>query len=212
VRPMGSPTCLTDPSPTLVADASAIINLIATGCASAIISALPNRVVVVDVVPAEIDTGRHRGRQDSDRLNELIAAGLVEIVKLGDVAAQHFETLVVGPAVSTLDDGEAATIAYAIEQGGIAVLDERKATRLCAERFPELRLGCTVDILAHPDVEGSLGRETLASAVFKALYHGRMRVFPHHVEWVVGLIGTDQAAVCVSLPKSARLQTGQHHR
>jgi len=26
----------------------------------------------------------------------------------------HFESLVIGPAISTLDDGEAATIAYSI--------------------------------------------------------------------------------------------------
>lgn len=202
---MGSRTFLNDPSVPLIVDTSAVINLIATGCALTIISAVPNRVVVVDVIPAELETGRARGRKDSDGLAELVAACLVEVVTLGDIASQYFEELVVGPAAATLDDGEAATIAYAAEHAGIAVLDEKKATRLCAQRFPELRLGCTVDILAHPEVQVSLGRETLADAVFKALYHGRMRVFSHHVEWVVGLIGTDQAAVCASLPKSARL-------
>lgn len=201
---MGSPTSLTDPSALLVADASTVINLNATGCAKHIIRALPNRLVIVDVIQAELEAGRQRGRQDSDLLSQLVSSGLVHIVKLGDVGAEHFESLVVGPAVSTLDDGEAATIAYAIEQHGIAVIDERKANRLCAQNFPALRLCCTVDILTHPAVEASLGIDNLADAVFKALYHGRMRVFPNHVEWVVSLIGTHQAAACASLPRSAR--------
>ena len=41
---MGSSTALTDPAARLVADASTVINLIATGSAGDIIAALPNRI------------------------------------------------------------------------------------------------------------------------------------------------------------------------
>ena len=107
----------------------------------------------------------------------------------------------------TLDDGEAATIAYAVGRGAIAVIDERKATRIGAELFPALRIACTVDMLAHPQVQDDLGKEMLADAVFRALRDGRMRVFPHHIEWVVGLIGPEKVAACRSLPGSARKTT-----
>jgi predicted nucleic acid-binding protein len=196
---------LIDPAAIIVADTSTIVNLNATGCAPEIVRAIPNKLVVADVVPVELGAGRGPGRQHADLLGELVVADLVEIVKLDDCAALHFEKLVVGPAAMTLDDGEAATIAYAICHAGIAVIDERKATRICAQMFPELRIGCTVDILSHPEVLHSLGKETLADAVFKALYHGRMRVFPHYVGWVIGLIGPHQAAACTSLPNSVRL-------
>jgi predicted nucleic acid-binding protein len=189
----------------IVADASAVINLNATGCATEIITALPNRVAVVDLVTTELEQGRRRDRQDADLLNELVAVGLIEIVRLGEPAVPHFEELVIGPAARTLDDGEAATIAYAIAHDAIPLVDERKANRICAERFPELRVGCTVDIFTHPEMLQSLGREALADAVFNALNHGRMRVFPHHIEWVIGLIGTERAALCTSLPGSVRL-------
>jgi predicted nucleic acid-binding protein len=138
-------------------------------------------------------------------LNELAAAGLVEIVSLNDTAMQYFEELVVGPAALTLDDGEAATIAYAVEQTGTPLVDERKATRICADRFPKLHVVCTVDILLHPAVQHGLGAETLANAVFNALHDGRMRVLSHHLERVVHLIGVERAAQCQSLPRSARL-------
>jgi predicted nucleic acid-binding protein len=203
---MGSLTCLTDPGALIVADASAVINLNATGCAQDIVSALPNRLMVVDVVPAELEEGRRRGRQDADLLNQLVAVDLIEVVRLNDLAVKHFEELVIGPAAKTLDDGEAATIAYAVGHGAIPLVDERKASRICAERFPKLRVGCTVDIFTHPEVLRRLGRQALARAIFKALYHGRMRVLPHHIDWVVGLIGTDQAALCTSLPGSVRVK------
>jgi predicted nucleic acid-binding protein len=202
---MGSLTCLTDPAALIAADTSAVINLNATGCAREILRAIPNKVMVVDVVLRELEEGRPRGRRDADSLQALVAAGLVEIGKLGDIAALHFERLVVGPAAMTLDDGEAATIAFAVARGAIAVVDERKATRLCAQMFPELCVGCTVDMLAHPKVQQGLGKPTLAEAVFKALYQGRMRVLPQHVEWVIGLIGPEKAAMCSSLPNSVRV-------
>lgn len=205
---MGScPTCLTDPSALLVADASTVINLNATGCAPRLLKALPNRMVVVDVAQEELGQGRQRQRQDADLLAELVKAKLVEIVSLDDQGESYFEQLVVGDAKDTLDDGEAATIAYAIAHEAIPLVDERKANRLCAERFPQLRVGCTVDIFTHPEILQSLGSEKLAGAVFKALYHGRMRVFPHHIEWVLALIGTERAALCRSLPASARLSS-----
>jgi predicted nucleic acid-binding protein len=198
-------TCLTDPRALLVADASTVINLNATGCAREVIQALPNRLVVVDVVPDELARGRQRRRQDSELLNELVVFNVVEIVRLDEKAAQYFEELVVGPAAVTLDDGEAATIAYAVSQSAIALIDERKANRICAQRFGNLRVGCTVDIFTHPNVQRALGKEILAGAVFNALCQGRMRVFPRHVEWVVELIGTDRAGLCTSLPSSVRL-------
>src|SRR6202043_2386181 len=93
----------------------------------------------------------------ADALQELVAAGHIEIVSLGDTGWEHFETLVVGHAAETLDDGEAATIAYAAERGAVAVIDERKGTRICAARFPSLGVISTVDVLLNPEVRLNLG-------------------------------------------------------
>jgi hypothetical protein len=82
--------------------------------------------------------------------------------------------------------------------------DEKKANRICAQRFPELRLASTVDIFMHPDVQSELGTEVLADTVFNALCRGRMRVFPQHVDWVIELIGVERARLCTSLPGPVR--------
>ncbi len=208
---MGSLTSLTDPDALLVADASAIINLNATGCAAEILRVLPNPLAVTDVIPAELETGRRRGRRDADFLQELVTAGLVSVVTFNDAAAGHFERLVVGPAAMTLDDGEAATIAYAVANGSVPIIDERKAKRICSEYYPSLPQACSTDLFAHDDVLSTLGRPRLALAVINALQIARMRVLPHHRKWVLDLIGPDQAALCNSLPLFMRV-TGSPER
>ena len=201
---MGPPTGLTDSASLVVTDASAIINLNATGRAHQILTAIPNRIAVVDVIPAELDLGRSRGRSDADQLAELVSHKVIEVVTLDDESDAHFENLVVGSAAETLDDGEAATIAYAVAHDGIAIVDERKANRICAERFARLRRGCTLDLLAHPRVTAALSEEDLADAVFRALVQARMRVIPAYIDWVVRLIGTDRVNLCHSLPAAVR--------
>jgi predicted nucleic acid-binding protein len=200
---MGLSTALTDPAAQLVADTSTMINLIATGSAADIIAALPNRIAVVDVVPAELELGRTRGREACDRLKELASSGALEIVELDADALPYFEELVVGSAIETVDDGEAATIAYALAHSATALIDERKATRICREQFPGLRLACTIDVLIHDDVRQRLGETRLADAVFRALQDAKMGVFAPHLAWIVGLIGAERAALCPSVPRRA---------
>jgi predicted nucleic acid-binding protein len=201
---MESLSSLTDPHAFLVADASTVINVNASGCALKVLEALPNRVTVVDVVFGELEEGRQRQRRDADLLKELADSGHVEIVRLDEVGEGHFEQLTIGPAQMTLDDGEAATIGHAVARNGVALIDEGKAVRICAQLYPALPIGCSVDIFAHPAVGAALGRASLADAVFNALCHGRMRVFPKHVEWVITLIGIERARLCTSLPNSVR--------
>jgi len=201
---MGLRTCLSDDDRVLVADTSTIINLNATGCTEEILNALPYRIAAADVVLGELEIGRSKGRSDAAKFEMLVGKGLIEVVKLGDSGLLHFEGLVIGPASETLDDGEAATIAFAAETGAVAVIDESKALRLGALRLPSLRMATTVDVIAHSVVSGILGPKALADAVFNALTGARMRVAPHHIADVVELIGLERAAKCTSLPREAR--------
>ena len=205
-------SCLDERPVPVVLDTSVVINLNATGCADAILRALPNRCVAVEQVSLELQAGRRTGRGDADALAMLIDQELVEHAQIGDTGMRHFANLVSGSAAETLDDGEAGTIACALDQGGaIALVDERKAIRICAERFPSLSMGCTVDVLAQRHVRAALG-SSLADAVFNALDRGRMRVPDHHGQWVVDLIGKERAAGCRSLPKRFRVGSPQRSK
>ena len=199
-------SCLTDRAVPVVADTSVLINLNATKCAETILDALPNPFLAVSEVILELKGGEQAGRDDAAAVDAWQASGQLQVVQLGGTGMQHFAGLVSGSVAQTLDDGEAATIAYAIElkPHAIPLIDERKANRICASRFAGLVTGSTVDLLAQDDVQATLGGIRLADAVFNALHDGRMRVLPHHVKWVVGLIGLERARQCRSLPRSVR--------
>lgn len=201
---MVPPTSLLDPGVVIVADASTVINLCASGRARDMLQALESRVVILDAVSAELQQGTAKGRKDGERLQELVREGLIEVVSLGGPGMTEFEGLVIGAASDTLDDGEAATIAYALETGAFPLIDEHKANQLCARRFPALKLGCTVDVFAHPAVGRRMGADGLADAVLSALQGARMHVPSSRHEWIVNLIGPVQARTCNSLPLSVR--------
>lgn len=188
----------------LVVDTSVVINLNATGYAKEILDALPQRIAVVNVIIDELEYGRSKGRGDAAMFAELVKAGVITVVSLGEAALPQFESLVVGASAETLDDGEAATIAYAIDTNASVIIDERKARRLCSNRFPHIQLGCTLDLLSHQAVQHALGQARLANALHKALLSARMRVLPHFVNWVVNLIGNERAAACHCLPETVR--------
>jgi predicted nucleic acid-binding protein len=195
---------VSDPHALVVADTSVAININATGFAAEILDALPYRVAVTDVVVSELQEDTRSGRNDAGLLNELVRARHMEVVPLGGEGQSLFTSLVIGPAADTLDDGEAATIAYAAERGIRPVIDERKARRICAQRFAQLQPLSSVDLFVATGVEAALGRLALSNAMFRALQTARVRVLPHYLDWVVDLIGVERAALCPSLPKAAR--------
>jgi len=196
--------CLDRPTIAIVVDASAAINLSATGCARDIVAALPHELIIVSVVLDELTNGLNRGWSNAERALELVDDSLIMPVELGEVGWSHFGRLVSGSAEDTVDDGEAATIACAVEKEAIALIDERKANRICEERFSGLSVASTVDILAHPEIARVMGQDKLATAVYNALQGARMSVQHRHLEWVVKLIGPDRAEKCPSLPRSVR--------
>lgn len=188
----------------VVADTSVVINLNATGCSEALLAAIPNHVLVAEQVVWELGDEGSQQHADAELLGSLANRQLVTAVGLGRQGQSHFSGLVSGSSASTLDDGEAATIAVALERGGLALIDERKALRICAAQFKELHTATTVDLLRHPQIQETLPREELADAVFNAAYRARMRVQHHHGEWVLDLIGPKRARLCASLSRILR--------
>ena len=192
------------PSVPVVTDASVIINLNATASATAIIGAFPNPFLVTASVRRELSMGESRGHRCGERLEVLISQGLLELAELGPGDDHVYRSLVEGGFAGTLDDGEAATIAYAVGHDGLALIDERKARRICAARFPDLLLASTVDVLLHPLVAERLGECGQNEAIFLALRDARMQVPRHRLQEVVERIGAGRAGDCPSLPRAVR--------
>ena len=206
---MTSSSFLGDQGAAIVTDASVIINLVATRAAAEIVDAFPNRFLATTNVRRELWEGRGRGHGSWEGLEALIGDGSIEPVQLQGSDEPVYRSLVAGAARETLDDGEAATIAYAAGRDAVALVDERKARRICAARFPRLRLASTVDLLLHGLVRDALGETGQKDAIFHALRDAKMQVVPpDRMQELVGRIGPLRAAACTSLPEWIRTMPG----
>ncbi|MDE2805347.1 MAG: hypothetical protein OXN18_09415 [Gemmatimonadota bacterium] len=182
-----------------------IINLNATDDAAAIIGAFPNPFLVTDNVRRELALGKSRGHLCGERLETLIAQGVVAPTELGPADQTVYRSLVEGPLEGTLDDGEAATIAYSVGNDSIALIDERKAKRICAARFPDVLVMSTVEMLLHETVAERLGESGQREAILGALRDARMHVPQHVLQEVIARLGEHRVAECPSLPRSFRI-------
>lgn len=188
----------------LVFDNSVVINLAVIQSAPRILRALRRRVVLPEAVISELELAGQRGQLVLAVVDQWKRDDLVVVDALRESACPVFEQLISGSATDTLDDGEAATLAHALDLPAVAVIDEQKAHRIAGQKFPSLRLASTTDVLLHARVVDALGQSAVGDALFEALTGARMRVLPHNLKTVVGLLGTDRAALCHSLPRSAR--------
>ena len=202
---MDSPSsCLDGSTAPVVADTSVVINLNASSFSESILDVLPNRLVVVDQVVAELEAGQGNEHIDFRKLSTLVAQNRVEIVQLGVDEKPHYDALVSDVTGASLGDGEAATIAFAHGRHAVALVDDRKALCIGTERFRELRLGCSLDLFTQYDVRSELGSEGPRDAIYNALEVGRMRVASDKARWVVDLIGPERASTCSSLARHLR--------
>lgn len=193
-----------DGAASLVGDASVWINLVATGRAEEILRLTPVELVITTTAHGELENGRAKGRQTAAEVVRLIEAGLVREVSLSSDDEAVFLGLVAGPTNLTLDDGEAATIAYALGSGTVALIDERKATDLCANRYPTLIVMSTTDLLLADPITSSFQVDGLRECLFLALTVARMRVPDRHLASVCDLLGPDRCRKCWSLPAAWR--------
>jgi predicted nucleic acid-binding protein len=129
---------------------------------------VPNPFFITDNAAAELEAGSQKGYQDHQRLLELIEAGHIRRASLGGKGMAFYESLIDGSAKKTLDDGEAATIAYANEVSGIALIDERKARSLCSSLYAGLLVACTVEFLMHDAIALAIGVQAQADALLSA--------------------------------------------
>ena len=101
---------------------------------------------------------------------------MVQILSLQGAELDLFLGIVGAPAADALGDGEAAAIAMAVSRGWDLVIDDRKARRILRQRFSQVRLYWTVDLLRARRVITALGRDRADNCFAKAERFGRMHV------------------------------------
>jgi predicted nucleic acid-binding protein len=169
----------------VVLDASVVINLLGTGVAKEILTAFEFKCTIDKLAAQEIV--RHP-RPDGDLKKELgllAREDLIREVRLSDAEYKAFLELVGAPSPSGLGDGEAATLVQAVSLRAVAVIDERKAKRIAAARYPGLKIASTTDILFHRSVMSRLGENNVAAAITDARRHARMFTSKECIAWLM---------------------------
>ncbi|MDX2085755.1 MAG: DNA-binding protein [Candidatus Melainabacteria bacterium] len=193
-------SCLTDWSGThLVLDTSAVINLYACGRANDIIDALPHACLMPKIAAKELEAANAEAREQLSFLSSLVSTSRIQLIDLNESCFVHYERFVSGSR--SLDDGEAAVLAIALEHGFLPVLDERKARHRVLDEKPNIIVPSTIDLFLHPTVFQSLGSEASVDIIYTALQKANMSVLPEQRDTVIALIGKERAKTCQSLPR-----------
>lgn len=189
---------LTDNTGPLVLDTSVLINLHASTYGEQILTAIPNDILVPQIVAGELEHETSRRNGEHSFLHSLTVSGKVMLANMTDEEYELFHQLISG--FSSLDDGEAATIAIAAKRHLFPIIDERRGRARAAALMEMQEPGWSLDILRHPLVIADLGDQDAIEALYLALRNGRMRIPPDSVDHVIALIGMERSINCTCLP------------
>jgi hypothetical protein len=163
---------------------------------------------VDEITLREVSIDPFTGRSAKALLEGLRNRKLLQTVKMTDNTFDLFLSLSGAVPPDDLDDGEAATLAQAASGNCVPVLDEKKATRVCLTRFPELALLNSMDIIAAPEMCNQVGMDGVAEMIFLALQNSKMRVASRERQWVLELLGEERIAQCTSFGRLPRPTQG----
>tara|TARA_Y100001978_G_C23653157_1_gene414554 strand:- start:765 stop:1364 length:600 start_codon:yes stop_codon:yes gene_type:complete len=177
-------------------DTSVVVNLCACTFGKQILAAVPNPIVMPQIAADELKPGS----AERSFLDDLVASNLLQLIELTDQEFLVYETL-----ITTLDDGESATIAISTTRQFFPFIDDKKGRTRATAVQPSLDPGWSLDLLRHPHAVNNLGSLAEADAVYLALKDGRMRIPETSVNEVITLIGMSRASECLSLPDYKKL-------
>ncbi len=183
----------------LVIDASVLINILGTGCPVDVLECLCRVFSIDEIALREVDIDPSTRGSSEDILATLQRKGLLEVIRMGDEAYDRFLGFTAAQPPDDLDDGEAATLAHAACGQYVAVIDERKATRIANLHIPEIPVLNSIDLLAAPELLNQLGKDKVSDVIYRALRDARMRVPPRVRRWIADLLGNIRAQECPSL-------------
>lgn len=194
---MSCSSSLIDVPGELVLDTSVLINLNACGHGARILASIPNDIVVPEIVAGELEHETSRKNGERSFLNAVLSAGIVALVNLNDAENEIFHELTA--TSPSLGDGEAATIAVAVEKGFLPVIDDKRG-RGRAAALQKREPYWSIDLFRHPATIAALGTQLANDALYLALRVGRMRVPSERANGVISLLGMERSRDCTCLP------------
>ncbi|MDX5329312.1 MAG: hypothetical protein LPK06_11075 [Marinobacter sp.] len=189
---------LENSSSAVALDTSVLINIHKSSYGLEILQCIPNKKYITPMVMDEMIRSTYQGDDAERFIDRMISESIITLAMLENEELIAYEDLISGQ--SSLDDGEASTIAISMHRDAFPVIDEKKGRNRAIEMLPNRTPYWSLDLLFHSGVVEGLGSSKVAEAVYLALKEGRMRIHQDHCESVVRTIGIDRALKCHSLP------------
>ena len=159
----------------LVLDASAIINLLGCGDMPGVLRALKVVCLVEEKTLGEVERHPVPGYDRRPVIRALQKSGALIVERMSGSEYQVYISLIQGKLAGRLDDGESAAIALS-SRGYPVVIDENKARRVLAQRFPETPFCSTLRLLLTAGQRDCWSVEAVQHLVLAARRHARMGV------------------------------------
>jgi len=148
----------------LVLDTSVLINLHASRRGYEILDALPNSVVLPQIVASELEHETSKKNGEYKFIQDLLVSKNVSLTGLREHEYDIFQSLV--SRNHSLDDGEAATIAIAASRGYLPIIDERKGRKRAQALITDKQPGWSLDLFRHPKATTKLGPALSLDALY----------------------------------------------
>ena len=194
---------LTDELRPLILDTSVLINLHACSYGDHILTAIPNDIIVPQVVAGELEHETSRKNGEHEFLRALVTQQTVTLSNMTKVENTLFSKLASGSP--SIGDGEAATIAIAAERQLLPIIDDRKARARAVDILYGQAPGWSLDLFRHKLVVSALTQNSAVTALYLALRDGRMRVPVESTEYLIDVLGNDRARQCTCLPNYRKI-------
>lgn len=158
----------------LLNDCSVLLNLLAADCLAGITADTGWQFAICPAVLYEVKKLRdaHTGEMVEVDVAPLIASGLLHVLEL---SGDEEQALYVEQSI-VVDDGEAMSIAIAVNRRLELAIDDKQAANHTRRSFPEIKLWSTPDILKQWQETGRAGAGVLREAI--RLIELRARYFP----------------------------------
>jgi predicted nucleic acid-binding protein len=163
------------PAGPVILDASAFINLLGCGNTVALVKKLNAVLLIEQRTLKEINRHPVSSFDHKAVIDELVHIQLLKVERMDAAEYETYLSLVQGSLTAKLDDGESAAIAIAT-RGYPVLLDENKARRHVAARFPSISYCSTLRLLLTIGHRSQLKIQDIQALVLSARSHARMGV------------------------------------
>ncbi len=148
-----------------ILDTSSVINLVLSGYAVEIISALPGQFVIPECIHLIILKEAALKSRYESIIRPLSESNKLNVIPLADNKEDIFLSLITGSNLESLSDDEASAIAIAAIAQGMLITSDLKVRTVCSKKHPDIQLVDFIDMLHYVHDSKLIGKNEFLAMI-----------------------------------------------